>query len=292
MTVRGDLSELSLPLLIQLACGRGQTALLTLTHQRLEHGQIMFKNGELIHAESGETIGEAAVYEMLSWQTGQFKLTQETAQPKRNTVYISWKQLLAEGKRKVKSKQLANGVPPSSLIENLQPFENLNSEDQDQENAFIHLLSVLEHLRTELAQEEVLQRPLAVLGILLTMVNRTIDWYGKLRPDPTERSILPRIMGQVVETNPAVRLFGMDQGRLQAAVMQSLYKNWPGSYLSRERLMQDLYRCLLDILEGYLQELLQGFTSKKLAAQWRATFRTFLTDTEKILTRVWWEKAN
>lgn len=290
MTVRGDLNDISLPLLIQLTCGRGQTAQITIHHQRLEHGTISFKEGTIVHAENGETEGEEAIYKMLSWKHGQFKLAHGAELPHQQTVFSSWKQLLSEGKRHVQSKQFANGVPPSQALEKLPPIHNLNRVDQDQENSFIHLLSVLEHLRSELADEETLQRPLNVLGLLLTMVNRTIDWYGKLRPDPTERSILPRIMGQVLEINPAVRLFGMEQGRLQAAVMQTLYKNWPGSLLSRQRLMQDLFNCLLDILEAYLNELLRGLTSETLAKQWRITFRTFLADMDEILKRVRWQK--
>ncbi len=286
MTTYGDLQDISVPLLIQLTCGRGATAVLTLHSQRLESGSITIYKGDIIDASHNSDVGEAAVYSLLRWQEGRFRLVQPTERPLKRTVHKSWKHLLYEGKKRLKTTQFANGTGGTGLLQILPALPELTAEDEQLETALIHLLSVLEHRRGELATDAHLQRPLNVLALLLAMTNTCIEWYGKLRPDPTERSILPAVLGEIRNTHPVVRLFNIQQGRLRADTMQTFYKNWPGSQLARQRMFLDLNDCLMEVMEAYLERLLRKLQGSALAEPWRTSFRNFLMEIDDLLEKV------
>jgi predicted regulator of Ras-like GTPase activity (Roadblock/LC7/MglB family) len=67
-------------------------------HYRQKTGVIFFRDGEIIHAEQGESSGETAFYEILRWPGGKFNL-----QPKVTTTSLTiregWKFLLLEACR-------------------------------------------------------------------------------------------------------------------------------------------------------------------------------------------------
>lgn len=283
MTTRGELSDINLPLLIQLTCGRKASALIQVRRQRLEQGRLTVHKGEIVHARIGHLEGEMAVYEMLKWQTGRFCLHEILSLPFKRTVHKPWQKLLVEGKRRLRIPQSANGLAAVDLLQTVPPLPNITAEDARLETTLIHLLSVLEHLRGELVVEGRLERPLTVLSILMAMSNTTIEWYGKLRPDPMERSILPQVLAEVVETEPAVRLFNLQKGRLKADSIQLLFKNWPSSQLSQQRMAQNLNTCLMEIIEAYLERLLQKLHGSALADPWRVTFRNFLIEIDNLI---------
>lgn len=61
-------------------------------------GTLWFDNGKIVHAVCGDRTGEPAVYEMLSWQGGEFSLDTET-KPTERTITASWQEVLLEGCR-------------------------------------------------------------------------------------------------------------------------------------------------------------------------------------------------
>lgn len=61
-------------------------------------GTMWFDNGAIVHALCGERRGETAVYEMLSWQSGEFSLDTQAQAPER-TITASWQEVLLEGCR-------------------------------------------------------------------------------------------------------------------------------------------------------------------------------------------------
>lgn len=61
-------------------------------------GTIWFDNGKIVHAICGNLAGEAAVYQLVSWQGGAFSLDTAT-RPERRTITASWQEVLLEGCR-------------------------------------------------------------------------------------------------------------------------------------------------------------------------------------------------
>jgi CheY-like chemotaxis protein/predicted regulator of Ras-like GTPase activity (Roadblock/LC7/MglB family) len=97
--LEGDLKMMSLASIIQINCEERNQAQLILNFQG-EEGQIYFKDGELIHAESQNQTGEEAVYELLSWEDGSFRLRMG-AKPSNRTIHKAWSGLLLEGMRRI-----------------------------------------------------------------------------------------------------------------------------------------------------------------------------------------------
>ena len=73
MGTQGSLHDMTVADLIQVNCQDHKTGKLSLNNGAMQ-GNLYFKNGNVIHAEMGQLQGEAAVYELLSWEEGLFKL--------------------------------------------------------------------------------------------------------------------------------------------------------------------------------------------------------------------------
>lgn len=97
--LEGDLQMMSLASIIQINCEERNQALLMLNHQG-EEGIIYFKGGEMVHAELGELSGDNAIYSLLTWEQGNFRLKMDVEPPVR-TINTAWSGLLLEGMRRI-----------------------------------------------------------------------------------------------------------------------------------------------------------------------------------------------
>jgi DNA-binding MarR family transcriptional regulator len=75
MAFQGSLEELPLPDVIQLVAASGKTGRF-LMDGRLGSGQIVLREGQIVHAECGPLKGEEAFYELATWQEGSFRFEQ------------------------------------------------------------------------------------------------------------------------------------------------------------------------------------------------------------------------
>jgi len=95
---QGQVSDFQLSDLVQLNClGRITTALLIERDE--ENGMIYFDEGNIVHAEVGDLEGEDALFEILTWESGNFKSLRDK-QPPRETILKGWQSLLLEGMRR------------------------------------------------------------------------------------------------------------------------------------------------------------------------------------------------
>ena len=97
--LEGDLRMMSLASIIQINCEERNQAQLVLNHQGSE-GQIYFNEGDVIHAEVDDQTGDEAVYELLNWEDGSFRLKMD-AEPSTRTINKGWASLLLEGMRRI-----------------------------------------------------------------------------------------------------------------------------------------------------------------------------------------------
>lgn len=80
--------------IIQLECLSQSTTLLRITNGHAE-GRIWFHQGEVIDAETGELVGEAAFHRILSWKAGNFELLpSDPDRPRR--IHTSYQGLLLD----------------------------------------------------------------------------------------------------------------------------------------------------------------------------------------------------
>ncbi len=97
MPLTGTLRDLSLATLVQVQCSEQAHAQVTLT-QGKRKGVLVFADGELIAATVDDKSGEEAVYELLTWEEGEFRVDMEHVNVPRN-VTTPWSTLLLEGLR-------------------------------------------------------------------------------------------------------------------------------------------------------------------------------------------------
>lgn len=138
MAIQGDLQEMNLPNLVQLILQSGGVAQILIRHKQ-QFGSLYIADRQLQHAEvvlsdNNQIVGPEAVYHLLCWEDGQFKVERAVTTP-HHTLEQSWDFLLMEGLRRLdESRQLANGRNlehvqedvPESLADLLQ---DLNAED-------------------------------------------------------------------------------------------------------------------------------------------------------------------
>lgn len=98
MPLTGTLRDLSLPNLIQVQCGEQNRSRVVLTRSK-HQGTLIFADGELIYAQLGDLTGEEAVYELLTWEEGDFRVDDQVPSVTRN-VLMPWSALLVEGLRR------------------------------------------------------------------------------------------------------------------------------------------------------------------------------------------------
>jgi predicted regulator of Ras-like GTPase activity (Roadblock/LC7/MglB family) len=99
MAIKGRLSEMSLPTLVQLACQEAARAQLNV-NQGDAQAKLYFADGNLVHAtllgEAGTEDGEEVVYRILSWEDGEFSLESGVVSPAQ-TIHTPWSALLMDG---------------------------------------------------------------------------------------------------------------------------------------------------------------------------------------------------
>ena len=97
--VRGNLRSISLPVVIQINCAEHNQACLRV-RRRGQEGYVFFTDGNVVHATLGSRVGEEAIYELLTWEDGDFELEMGVPVPER-TITTGWSGLLLEGMRRI-----------------------------------------------------------------------------------------------------------------------------------------------------------------------------------------------
>ena len=88
--VEGDLLDLTLPSLLQALAREGSTAVLRLQRET-DHGVVYFCEGVPVHARAGAVAGDDAVYSLLCWPDGRFRISRD-AEPQPRTVLLELRQ--------------------------------------------------------------------------------------------------------------------------------------------------------------------------------------------------------
>ena len=90
----GTLKNIQLTDLVQMCC-LSDLSMGISVKKGLEKGEIYFKDGDIIHAECGDSAGEDAFYKILTWESGSFE-TMGVVTPQKATIGKSYQYLLLE----------------------------------------------------------------------------------------------------------------------------------------------------------------------------------------------------
>lgn len=120
--IEGTLDAMDLPALVQFASQGGDQTLIRL-ERNTYIGELYLDGKTLCHAELYEPngnsvqIGEEVVYELLSWETGTFKVRKNIQLPK-VTIQTEWTFLLMEGLRQLDERRYDNEENLEELEDN------------------------------------------------------------------------------------------------------------------------------------------------------------------------------
>lgn len=125
MAVKGNLKDMSLASLISVNCNEMNQASLLLYREDKE-GSIFLTDGNVVHAVLDSFIGKEAVYEMLTWEDGEFELKKNVEPPER-TITAGWSSLLLEGMHRIDEN--------AAELEDLNRLEKQNEKKEKTEMA-------------------------------------------------------------------------------------------------------------------------------------------------------------
>jgi len=259
--VEGDLVDLTLPTLLQALTKECSTAILRLQNGT-EQGSLYFCEGALIHASSGDIIGDEAVLAVLGWSDGRFRITRDTDQQPRTIT-----QRITEF--------LGSGDLHASAVNGSQTADQL--EGSPDERLLHELLSLLTRLEKDcgrLTDGKVEAGSVQALLVITTIVNALVAFVTSRCSDA---DVLPsRVLPRLAETLPYTQLLGEENERISIATAASVLKTWNTNPEERKQMFQDLCRALLDVLTMYCNTVNTFFRSSLEREEWRATFDVFV----------------
>ncbi len=272
MAVRGNLKDMSLPNIVQNICYDQRSASLVL-RQQIDEGIIFFDGGQIVHARVDALEGEEAVYRLLNWTEGTFRINDQVTIPRR-TVNAPWNHLLMEGMRLLDEQQARNAAQADEEL--LTPIQGRH--DEALEGDLFMLLSRLEQIQDRLSHKKIKKNPKAALQILTELINETVT-FSEIWLDMEKYSdSLARVLAKTSDIYPSVQMLQVQNNKLSVDVVLKLYNSWGKDSARRRKMFSQIGQCMLDIMETYFSLLLSCFYSPSTAELCRDVSDVFLAD--------------
>jgi hypothetical protein len=260
---------MSLVNLVQLICLEQQSAALILSKEQSEQGIIYFNQGEIVDANIGPLRGEDAVYEILTWTEGKFRLSSDVLLPRR-VIMTPWDQILAEGSRRIDEMR----VEGEGLSER---DEGLTSSEMAQDDALevdlIYLLSKLEHSRALLTEVDKEDRPPLPLPIFSNIVKNVVEMTEKHLPGNDLEEALSAADN---EKN------GTDLIQVKRSlVSDNLLQEGQDLQIDADKALDTHLRLgssVVEILDRLFDLMVKRFRSSSAADRWRETCAAYLDE--------------
>ena len=112
MAFQGSLKELPLPDIIQLVAVSRKSGVFSI-EEKGHRGSIVLRDGEIVHAETGDLRGEEAVYELAIWPEGRFQFDPEASSDAAVTIDKPNTNLLMEAARRMDEWRILSKKIPS-----------------------------------------------------------------------------------------------------------------------------------------------------------------------------------
>jgi hypothetical protein len=274
MGIEGNLRDMSLPNLVQILCLEQRQVGLTLKRQS-ESGAIYFDCGDIVHATVGALEGEDAVYQMLSWPEGSFRVGDELTAPRR-TINARWDQLMMEGARRLDEFERDRTTAPAPKHLTAQDV----AHDSQLENEIIMLLSSLEQARCRLSEKGTLKRPASALQVLVEMANQTIvaatGVLGENRVEP-----LKTILSKVAQQFPTAQSLPVQNARLSVPLIVNLFNGVDKKV--RQQFFFDACRSIVALMDAYFAQMTSRFRSAVISEGLKEAYSLFLTDLKEVV---------
>src|SRR5262245_26084761 len=211
MAIAGEMKDISLPGIIQIVCLERREAQLVLS-RRGEEGVIFFQGGDIVHAKVGSLTGEEALFQLLTWSEGSFRVTDRVKALSR-TISVNWNHLLMEGMRRIDERRRTSDLRPGSDIK-----PALSSADIERDsvvsNELYMLIAEFEQYIPKLEDKKIHKRPIVAFEMLCEMINRIIEFSEKTGREEYERLSLKNVLIGLNDKYAPARILYLDKNRL------------------------------------------------------------------------------
>lgn len=260
--VEGDLLDLTLPSLLQALAREGSTAVLRLQRET-DHGFVYFCEGVPVHARAGAVAGDDAVYDLLRWPDGRFRISRD-AEPQPRTI----SERLASVVTSVTARR-PDGTQPGGT-----GSTKVLSVDAQLLHDLLTQLTQLEQDRARLEEGRVEGGDVAALLVVTAVVNSMVALVTARCSDPDVQP--SRVLARLADQHPYTQLLGSEMNRISIATAADVLKTWNSDRENRAALFLDLCRALVDVLTFYGHTASTLFHSSREREEWRATFGVFV----------------
>ncbi|HYM25194.1 MAG TPA: DUF4388 domain-containing protein [Vicinamibacterales bacterium] len=261
--VEGDLLDLSLPNLMNALTTEGSTVAVKV-QRGVDHGAVYFHEGVLVHAHTGESTGNDAVYELLSWVDGRFRLARDPEHRPRTITQ--------------RAADFLSGSPdqpdPFGHVTRATAEPQAATPDERLLTELLTLLTRLEQDRVRLSDGGVNGGAVAALLVTTAVVNSLVAFVTAKCGDPDVRP--SRVLPRLADSQPYTQLLGEENDRISVATVAGVLKTWDSSKEDRQSLFRDLCRALLDVLSVYCSTVSTFFHGSREREEWKATSDVFI----------------
>jgi CheY-like chemotaxis protein/predicted regulator of Ras-like GTPase activity (Roadblock/LC7/MglB family) len=175
----GKVTDFQLSDLIQMnVLGRMVTALAVIKDD--EKGLIFFNEGNVVHAECGNAVGDEAFYKIVSWETGKFEFRKD-ARPEKETITQGWQSLLLEAMRrkdevtpetKSKIKEITRQEQLDKIKASLNDFIKVKGVD------FVAIVDNAGFARASFFNEK--KEPVMDVTTLMSFIPQGLEYFSKV----------------------------------------------------------------------------------------------------------------
>lgn len=167
--ITGNLTEISLPDLLQMLEGCRKTGVLVLKNGS-DFGSIYFSDGRAIDARYKRWDGEGAFYRLLKWVEGNFRFSPQLEIDRPENIRDTVQGMLMEAmKRMDEQEKLMPSLPPGDLVLHLRPF---NSKTINLNPAYPRLMALFDGQRTVASCVEELEMDTEALELIVSLYGR------------------------------------------------------------------------------------------------------------------------
>lgn len=137
----GDLKDIALDILIPLLSSEQRTGILTI-HAIKGSGKIYFKDGIILDAQTGAYQSEAAIFQMMIWDSGKFLFVSRPDMDMNNEILLSNFGLCTKGRQyRQKHAVLLQEIAPGGSVIRTTRLGDLKMTDLEIKPAFLELVS-------------------------------------------------------------------------------------------------------------------------------------------------------
>lgn len=281
MAIEGELKDMSLIGVMQIACLERKRAGLFIS-RRGEEGAVYFDTGEIVHASVGHLLGEEAVYQLLTWTDGKFRMSDQVVIPTRS-IGKNWNYLLMEGMKRMdeQARERALTTESRKVVSKAEI-----QADQNLENDLILLLSNVEQLMARLIEKKSQKQSSMTLQVLADMLNQTVALSEGLQKADRSAVSLQRVLDESADVYPMVRLLQVKDNRLSVEVILG-FDNSAASLLGDRRpALRQICQGLILALEIYFNLFESFFHTNDMRDQWNETYTVFIVDLKRTLSKI------